>query len=92
MSGTSVTLHVPAKTQPDSRSVDASDHKSAVTFLLELLEDQHYLELVRAVGHRVVHGMHHTEPELVTQAPAWPPCAMARASTPAWASLRRRDW
>ena len=67
MSGTNLTFHVPATNQQDSRRLDAPDHTSAAIFLLDLLEEQHCLEAVRAVGHRVVHGMHHTAPELVTQ-------------------------
>jgi len=49
------------------RNVDASDHRSAAKFLLDWLEHQPAFESVRAVGHRVVHGMTHTAPELVTQ-------------------------
>ena len=67
MSGTNLTFHDPATDQQDSRSLDASDHRSAATFLMDWLEDQRGFESVRAVGHRVVHGMHHTAPELVTQ-------------------------
>ena len=67
MSGTNLTFHVPATNQQDSRSVDASDHKSAATFLMDWLEQRHDFDSVRAVGHRVVHGMHHTAAELVTQ-------------------------
>ena len=33
------------------------DHRSAAHFLLDWLPTQHALESVRAVGHRVVHGM-----------------------------------
>jgi acetate kinase len=67
MSGTNLTFHDPATDQQDSRSLDASDHRSAATFLMDWLEDQRSFESVRAVGHRVVHGMQHTAPELVTQ-------------------------
>ena len=67
MSGTNLTFQLPGANQHDSRSLAASDHKSAATFLMEWLEEQHGFESVRAVGHRVVHGMHHTAPELVTQ-------------------------
>jgi acetate kinase len=67
MSGTSLTFHLPATNQQDSRSLDALDHRSAATFLMDWLEKQDGFESVRAVGHRVVHGMQHTAPELVTQ-------------------------
>ena len=61
MSGTTLTF------ERTSRPLDASDHKSAAKFLLDWLEEQPGFESVRAVGHRVVHGMQHTAPELVTQ-------------------------
>lgn len=67
LSGTNLTFNDPAGNQQDSRSLAASDHKSAANFLIDWLEEQNGLEAVRAVGHRVVHGMQHTAPELVTQ-------------------------
>jgi acetate kinase len=42
------------------------DHRSAAHFLLDWLPTQHALESVRAVGHRVVHGMQRTAPAMVT--------------------------
>lgn len=42
------------------------DHRSAVDALLDRLESQGVLASIGAVGHRVVHGMNHTEPELIT--------------------------
>ncbi len=67
LSGTNLTFHDPATNHQDSRRLDASDHKSAAAFLMDWLEEQPGFESVRAVGHRVVHGMQHTSPELVTQ-------------------------
>src|SRR5208283_1450472 len=67
MSGTNLTFDDSTTNQHDSRSLAASDHKSAATFLMEWLEERHGFESVRAVGHRVVHGMQHIAPELVTQ-------------------------
>ena len=67
MSGTNLTFHDPTRNQQDSRSIAAADHKSAANFLIDWLEEQNSFESVRAVGHRVVHGMQHTAPELVTQ-------------------------
>jgi acetate kinase len=49
-----------------SRRVAAADHRTAVGVLLDWLEAQPAFALVRAVGHRVVHGMEHSEPERVT--------------------------
>ena len=46
--------------------VAATDHRTAVTFLLKWLEAQPIFASVKAVGHRVVHGMRHSEPERIT--------------------------
>ena len=43
-----------------------SDYHSSVTFLMDWLEKQDIFSSVMAVGHRVVHGMNHTGPELIT--------------------------
>jgi len=67
LSGTNLTFSDPAKDQQESRKLAASDHKSAASLLIDWLEEQNHLESVLAVGHRVVHGMHHVEPELVTK-------------------------
>ena len=67
LSGTSLTFNDSAKNQQDSRSLAATNHKSAVNCLIDWLEEQNGFEAVRAVGHRVVHGMKHTAPEWVTQ-------------------------
>ena len=42
------------------------NHQSAVNSLVDWFEEQGDLMSVTAVGHRMVHGMKHTEPELVT--------------------------
>ena len=44
----------------------AANHKSPVDSLIDWLEGEHGAASVEAVGHRVVHGMKHIEPELVT--------------------------
>ncbi|MCC5023433.1 MAG: hypothetical protein J6386_11870 [Candidatus Synoicihabitans palmerolidicus] len=44
----------------------ASDHRTAAEFLIRWLEQEPYCSSLRAVGHRVVHGMHHTAPVRVT--------------------------
>ncbi len=68
MSGTTLTYHLPATSHGDTQRLDASNHMSAAIFLMGWLEGQHGFDSVQAVGHRVVHGMHHAEPELVTKA------------------------
>jgi acetate kinase len=67
LSGTNLTFHDRTGKLQNSRSIVASDHKSAAKFLIDWLQEQNGFASVRAVGHRVVHGMKHTEPELVTQ-------------------------
>lgn len=53
--------------KPSSRKLTATGHKAAANFLIDWLEVQTDFELIKAIGHRVVHGMKHTEPEIVTQ-------------------------
>ena len=67
LSGTNLTFDETAANRHDSLNLPASDHKSAATFLMDWLQEQNHFESIRAVGHRVVHGMQHTAPELVTQ-------------------------
>ena len=42
------------------------DYHSSVIFLIDWLEKQVDFSLIRGVGHRVVFGMKHTDPELIT--------------------------
>jgi acetate kinase len=67
LSGTDLTFRNSTGTQQDRRSLAAADHKTAANFLIDWLEEQNSFESVRALGHRVVHGMQHTAPEMVTQ-------------------------
>jgi acetate kinase len=48
-------------------TIAATDHPSAAGILMRWLETQPLFASVDAVGHRVVHGMHHIDPEIVTQ-------------------------
>jgi acetate kinase len=66
LSGTNLIITDPAGHPPAPRRVAAADHRSAVGFLLDWLEAQPVFASVRAVGHRVVHGMKHSAPERVT--------------------------
>jgi len=67
LSGTNLTFHEVDGQPPAGLKLDAADHKSAVNFLIDWLEARTDFASVKAVGHRVVHGMKHTEPEIVTQ-------------------------
>jgi acetate kinase len=65
LGGTSLAVGGPAG-KPLVRRLAAGDHREAVDFLLEWLAAQPFFASVKAVGHRVVHGMRHTEPARVT--------------------------
>ena len=49
-----------------SLTVKSSDHRSAANFLIDWLEKQIDFTSLVGIGHRVVHGMHHTSPEIIT--------------------------
>jgi acetate kinase len=66
LSGTNLTINDPAGKPQVSQSIAAADHRTAVGLLLDQIEAQQPFASVKAVGHRVVHGMSHSEPELVT--------------------------
>jgi acetate kinase len=63
LSGTNLTVNDPAE---GGRRLAAADHRTAVGFLLDWLEAQPVFASVKAAGHRVVHGMKHSEPERIT--------------------------
>lgn len=50
-----------------SLNLEQSDHRLAAKILLDWLQTQEEFTSVGAIGHRVVHGMQHMEPEVVTQ-------------------------
>src|ERR1019366_2027963 len=52
--------------QKNSISIRATDHSEAADNLIDWLEKQEGFDAVKAIGHRIVHGMEHTEPELIT--------------------------
>jgi acetate kinase len=56
-----------SQNQQDSLSIRAADHQSAANVLIDWLEERIDFASVKAVGHRVVHGMKHTGPERITQ-------------------------
>ena len=49
-----------------SLDITATDHSQAANYLADWLEKQNGFTSVTAIGHRIVHGMQHTEPELIT--------------------------
>ena len=66
LGGTNLTFQDADGKPQASCKLIAADHKSAANLLLDWLETQPDFASVKAVGHRVVHGMRHTEPEVVT--------------------------
>jgi len=67
LSGTNLVFHDADGKSEVSRKLAAVDHKSAANSLIDWLEKQNGFASVKAIGHRVVHGMKHTEPEIVTK-------------------------
>jgi acetate kinase len=67
LSNTTLTSSDASGIEQQAQSLSASDHKSAAHFLIDWLEAQPDFASVQAVGHRLVHGMHHTAPELITR-------------------------
>ena len=51
--------------QKDTINIEVTSHDDAANFLIDWFEKQDVFASVRAIGHRVVHGMKHTEPELI---------------------------
>ena len=51
----------------DRRRISATDHRSAANSMIDWLETQDEFATVGGIGHRVVHGMRHIEPETVTK-------------------------
>ena len=66
VSGTTLVANDPAGTPQVPRRLAAANHRAAVGFLLDWLEAHPVFASVKAVGHRVVHGMKHSDPERVT--------------------------
>jgi acetate kinase len=62
LDGTTLSWHA---TDGDGR-MDAPDDRPAAGLLVDWLEAREEFAAVEAVGHRVVHGMAHTEPERIT--------------------------
>ena len=67
LSRTNLTFHDADGKPSVSRKLAVADHKSAANSLMDWLEKRNVFASVKAVGHRVVHGMKHTEPEIVTR-------------------------
>jgi acetate kinase len=64
--GTTLFVNESPDTPRVARRLAADDHRTAAGFLLDWLETQPVFASVKAVGHRVVHGMRRSEAERVT--------------------------
>jgi acetate kinase len=54
------------ESKPSSRVLEGLNHGDATIFLLDWLEESGHISALKAVGHRIVHGMNHSEPERIT--------------------------
>ena len=66
LSGTTLSVTDSAGAPRRARRVPAAEHRTATGLLLDWLAGQPVFASVTAAGHRVVHGMTHSEPERVT--------------------------
>jgi acetate kinase len=66
LSGTNLIVTDESGRQSKPRRIVAGNFRSATGALLDFLETQPIFASVGAVGHRVVHGMRHSQPERVT--------------------------
>jgi acetate kinase len=67
LSDSNLTFQTKKANKKGTFRIETSDHLSAAYFLIDWLEDQEGFSAVKAIGHRVVHGMNHTDSELITQ-------------------------
>ena len=65
VAGTNLTVQMPGA-KPQAQPLAAGSYADAVEALLKRLAKLPAFAAVEAVGHRVVHGMRHTEPERIT--------------------------
>ena len=64
--GAVLTFHDSTASNSDSQRLPVTEHDPAPAFLMQWLAQRTDFASVRAVGHRVVHGMTHGKPEPVT--------------------------
>jgi acetate kinase len=67
LSGTNLAFQDAEGKAAANRKLKTTDHKSAANFLIDWLEKKDGFTSVEAIGHRVVHGMKHAAPEIVTR-------------------------
>ncbi len=52
--------------EKNSVSIQSTDHNEVANNLIDWLEKQEGFDSIKAIGHRIVHGMKHTEPEIIS--------------------------
>jgi len=52
--------------QKNTLDIKAEDHNHASGYLIDWLEKQEGFDSVKAIGHRIVNGMQHTKPEIIS--------------------------
>ena len=67
-SGASLMVNDPDEKPQSPLALSVPDQRTAVRALIDWLEAQPIFASVKAVGHRIVHGMTHSDPERVTPA------------------------
>jgi acetate kinase len=67
LSDTVLIYNDPIMNKQERQSIAAIDHRSAAKILIDWLEERNDFASVEAIGHRVVHGMKHIQPEIVTR-------------------------
>ncbi len=66
MPGMQLLFNDPATQEKEIIPITTVDYSASIRFLIDWLEDRHAFDMVRGVGHRVVHGMAHAGPALIT--------------------------
>lgn len=64
--GASLSFHDRGRQELGTHPMEAGDHGSAAALLIDWLEERLGSDSLKAVGHRVVHGMERVEPERIT--------------------------
>ena len=67
LSGTSLIFNDTYRDQQGNLAINICDFSAAADYLIDWLEEQIDFPQVSAIGHRVVHGMQHCEPEIISQ-------------------------
>jgi acetate kinase len=60
------TLIIKQNNSKNNFSLKANDFYTTIVALIDWLQQQSWFKNVKAIGHRIVHGMHHTQPEIIT--------------------------